>query len=324
MLHNLRDVTASFPIGLISAVTGVSGSGKSTLVHDVLYQRLMEARGQRPSAELGPAEVLGDCFEEIILVDQSSIPRTVRSNALTFSGAFSPIRDLFARTEAAGTRGFRAGDFSFNTAGGRCENCQGVGTVTVEMHFIADIRIPCDVCNGRRYRAEVLDVRYRGRSIADVFEMTAEQAVEFFGDVKSVVRRLRPLVDVGLGYLKLGQSTAELSGGEAQRLKLASYVGRSRAGQGALFLFDEPTVGLHMSDVEVLLDALRSLRSAGHTVIVVEHNLDLVAGCDWVVDLGPGGGPEGGAVLFEGPVVELLGAAGSRTGIHLAGALEAG
>ncbi|TVR04994.1 MAG: excinuclease ABC subunit A [Deltaproteobacteria bacterium] len=322
-LHNLKDVEASFPHGMLSVVTGVSGSGKSTLVHDVLFRKLMEARGQQSSEALGPAVVDGDAFDEVVLVDQGAISRSTRSCALTFSGAYTPIRELFAETAEARQSGLKPGAFSFNTAGGRCERCEGLGVVTVEMHFMADVEIPCDVCDGRRFKDHVLRARWNGRSIADVFGMTVDEAQRFFGDRPNIVRRLEPLSRVGLGYLRLGQSTSQLSGGEGQRLKLASYVGGSGGGRH-VFLFDEPTVGLHMRDVVRLVGALRLLTDAGHTVIVVEHNLDFVAACDWVVDLGPGAGPDGGSVVYEGEVGGLAECPGSRTGVHLRGMLQGG
>lgn len=318
-LHNLRDVSVSFPKGHMTAVTGVSGSGKSSLVHHVLHGRLMESRGQRPSHSLGPAAVIGDDFDEVVLVDQGSIPRSSRSNALTFSGAYTPVRELFADVGLAKLRGYTPGTYSFNTKGGRCERCEGTGIITIEMHFIADVELTCDVCHGRRFRDEVLEITVDGRSIADVFDMTIDESVAFFADRRSIHRRLKPLQTVGLGYLRLGQTTAKMSGGELQRLKMASYVGKQKSAKGTkLFLFDEPTIGLHLRDVEQLVAAMRELTAAGHTVVVVEHNLDLVAACDWVVDLGPGAGPDGGNIVFEGPVAGLVAAEGSVTGRHLA------
>lgn len=322
-LHNLRDVSASFPHRALSVVTGVSGSGKSTLVHEVLYRKLMETRGVQSSVSLGPVEVEGDTFASVVLVDQGGLSRSSRSCALTLSDAYGPVRELFAQAARQQGVDATAGSFSFNTPGGRCDRCEGLGTVTVEMHFMADIAIPCDVCDGRRFKDHLLEVRVRGRSIADVFEMTIQEALEVFADVRSVVGRLEPLERVGLGYLRLGQPTTQLSGGEAQRLKLASYIRTSATEtERHLFLFDEPTVGLHMRDVRRLLSALRLLVEAGHTVVVVEHNLDFVTACDWVVDLGPGAGPRGGEVLYEGPVGGLSAVEASRTGAHVQAMLQ--
>jgi len=321
-LHNLRDVSVSFPKGHMTAVTGVSGSGKSSLVHHVLHGRLMESRGQRPSHNLGPAAVFGDDFDEVVLVDQGSIPKSSRSNALTFSGAYTPLRELFADVGLAKLRGYTPGTYSFNTKGGRCERCEGTGIITIEMHFIADVELTCDVCHGRRFRDEVLEIKVDDRSIADVFDMTIDEAVAFFADRRPIHRRLKPLQTVGLGYLRLGQTTAKMSGGELQRLKMASYVGKQRSAKGEkLFLFDEPTIGLHLRDVEQLVAAMRELTSAGHTVVVVEHNLDLVAACDWVIDLGPGAGPDGGHIVYEGPVHGLVDEDASVTGRHLQSSL---
>ena len=318
-LHNLRGVEASFPHGALSVVTGVSGSGKSTLVHDLLYAHLEARRGGGNAESLPPAEIAGDLFSEVVMVDQSSISRSSRSSALTFSGAYSVFRDMFAALPASNTARLTASHFSFNVAGGRCERCEGAGVLSVEMVFFADVEIPCDVCEGRRFTPAVLAPKLRGMSISDLFECTVQEALERFSDCAPVMRRLEPLARVGLGYLRLGQPTTHMSGGELQRLKLASYLGQSNASNaaGALFIFDEPTVGLHMRDVEQLVDAMRQLTGMGHTVIVVEHNLDLVAASDWIVDMGPGAGPEGGSVVYQGPVEGLLGVAASRTGYHL-------
>lgn len=306
-LNNLRDVRAEFPIGAMTAVTGISGSGKSTLVHDVLYTALMRSRGIADGEnDPGDVTIEGDNFTEVVLVSQDAITNNSRSSALTLTDAYTPVRELFAGTEAAHRQGLSAGHFSFNVAAGRCPRCDGTGALTVEMHFLADVELPCDVCEGKRFQPNVLAVQWNGLSIADVFELTVDQAMEVFEGEARLVARLTPLVDVGLGYLRLGQSVAQLSGGEKQRLKLASYLG-GRASKGErLFIFDEPTVGLHMRDVAVLIKALRRLTDEGHTVIVVEHNLDFVRACDWVVDLGPGAGPAGGEIVFEGSLATLI------------------
>lgn len=322
-LNNLRNVDVRFPLEALSVVTGVSGSGKSTLINDVLHGKLQEARGQRGEPGLAPTELRGDVFDEVVMVDQSSVARSSRSCAMTLSGAYTPIRELFAGTAYASMNGLTPGTFSFNTAGGRCDRCEGTGTVAVEMHFVADVELECDVCEGRRFKDHVLAATVNGRSIADVFDMTVHEAIDFFGDQAPIRRKLEPLDRVGLSYVKLGQSTSQMSGGELQRLKLASYVGKSRGRTKRLFLFDEPTVGLHLRDVERLLGALRELIDEGNTVIVVEHNLDLVAASDWNVDLGPGPGADGGRVLYQGPVAGLVNVEGSRTAEHLRALVEA-
>ena len=326
-LHNLAGLDVRIPHGRLTAVTGVSGSGKSTLVHEVLYRLLMRPVGADDDEGAAPMATLrGADFDEVVLVSQDAIANNSRSCALTLTDAYSPVRELFAGTERARELGLTAGHFSFNTASGRCPRCEGTGTLTVELHFIADVRLTCDVCEGARFQAPVLAATYRGRSIADIFTMTVEEALEFFADQRPVVRRLRPLERVGLGYLRLGQSVTELSGGEKQRLKLAAYLPDAGATGGArrLFLFDEPTVGLHVRDVHVLLRALDGLVMQGDTVVVVEHNLELVRHADWVVDLGPGAGPDGGRLVWSGPVGEMVrGApAESVTARHLRVAME--
>ena len=321
-LNNLRNVSASFPHGAISVVTGVSGSGKSSLVADALYGKLLEIRGQRSSVGLGTVEVHGDSFSEIVLVDQGSVQKSIRSCAMTFTGAYSTIRQIFASTALGQAQGLTAGNFSFNTVGGRCERCDGSGVRVIEMHFMADVALRCDVCDGKRFKPSILEARVRGKSIADIFGMTVDSAIEFFDESRPILNALTPLQKVGLGYLKLGQSTAEMSGGELQRLKLASYVGRSKAVASRLFVFDEPTVGLHMLDVDRLMRALRELTAEGNTIVVVEHNLDFVAQCDWIVDLGPGAGPAGGTVVYEGRVPGVMECTDSLTGQHLRAAIE--
>jgi excinuclease ABC subunit A len=318
-LHNLQNLNVRFPLGGLSVVTGVSGSGKSTLVHDVLYARLLEARGTASSIPLGPATVVGDVFTEVVLVDQESVTASIRSCPITYSNAYNTVRDLFAATDGAKAEKLAAGAFSFNTPGGRCEKCEGTGVQVVEMHFMADVELECEECAGQRFRDRVLAIRYKGRSISDVLQMTVDEALRFFSGTTAIVRRMEPLSRVGLGYLRLGQSTSKLSGGELQRLKLSSYLGRvEQDAQGhRLFLFDEPTVGLHMRDVDVLLTAIRDLTLRGDTVIIVEHNLDLLARADWVVDLGPGAGPAGGNLVYQGPVDGLLQQKDSVTGRYL-------
>ncbi|MEV5344041.1 ATP-binding cassette domain-containing protein, partial [Streptomyces sp. NPDC052676] len=282
--HNLRGVTAEFPLGVFTAVTGVSGSGKSTLIGEITR------------------ELPG--VERLVTVDQKPIGRTPRSNLATYTGLFDVVRKVFAATDAARERGYGVGRFSFNVAGGRCETCQGEGFVSVELLFLPSTYTPCPDCGGARYNAATLEVTYRGRNIAEVLDLTVESAADFFADTPAVVRSLRTLLDVGLGYLRLGQPATELSGGEAQRIKLASELQRGRRAH-TLYLLDEPTTGLHPADVEVLMRQLHGLVDAGHTVVVVEHDMSVVAGADWVIDLGPGGGAEGGRILAAGPPAEV-------------------
>ncbi|MFE6165890.1 ATP-binding cassette domain-containing protein [Streptomyces sp. NPDC056486] len=301
--HNLRDVTAEFPLGAFTAVTGVSGSGKSTLIGEVTEDL--------------------DGVGRLVCVDQKPIGRTPRSNLATYTGLFDVVRKVFAATDAARTRGYGVGRFSFNVAGGRCETCQGEGFVSVELLFLPSTYAPCPDCGGARYNPETLEVTYQGRNIAEVLDLTVESAAEFFADTPAVARSLRTLLDVGLGYLRLGQPATELSGGEAQRIKLASELQRVRRGH-TLYLLDEPTTGLHPADVEVLMRQLHGLVDAGHSVVVVEHDMAVVAGADWVIDLGPGGGDKGGRVVAAGPPDAVARAAGSRTAPYLARATAGG
>src|SRR6185369_13893487 len=304
--HNLKNVDIEIPLGMLVAITGVSGSGKSTLLHDVLYQALAIAKKQPLGATPSTAfweEVEGDDYiDEIVLVDQSPIGRTPRSNPVTYIKAFDGIRDLYASLPEAQKRGFTAGHFSFNIPGGRCENCQGDGTVTVEMQFLADVELICEECKGTRYKPQVLEVRYRGKNIHEVLNLTVKEALQFFANAPKIVDKLRVLDEVGLGYLRLGQSATTLSGGEAQRMKLAAHLPGSRESlrptnpdeprrrSRALYIFDEPTTGLHFDDISKLLSAFRRLVDAGGSIIVIEHNLDVIKTADWVIDLGPEGG----------------------------------
>ena len=314
--NNLDGVSVRIPTGVLVCVTGVSGSGKSSLVHDVLVAKLNEARGLGGAEAYGSVE--GDVFSEVVLVDQQGLGRSKRSCAVTLSGAYTPIREAFAQLPEAREAGLRAGAFSFNASGGRCERCEGLGVLAVEMHFLADIEVPCDVCNGDRFSPLTLGVRLRGRSIKDVLDMSIQEASTFFADHPQVPRLLAPYVRVGLGYLRLGQPTSQLSGGEGQRLKLAGYLGVGEASERPhLFVLDEPTVGLHLRDVEVLLGAIEALVDEGHSVVVVEHNMDLVVHADYVIDMGPGAGPAGGRIVAQG-APEAIALTGSATGRALA------
>ena len=320
--NNLAGVTLNVPIGLFVCVTGVSGSGKSTLINDTLYHAV--ARHLYDSAE-EPAphdEVEGlEHFDKVISVDQSPIGRTPRSNPATYTGLFTPIREMFAQVKEARERGYGPGRFSFNVKGGRCEACQGDGLIKVEMHFLPDVYVPCDVCHGQRYNRETLDVRYKGRNIHEVLAMTVEQAFEFFEPVPAVARKLQTLLDVGLGYITLGQSATTLSGGEAQRVKLALELSKRDTGR-TLYILDEPTTGLHFHDIELLLTVLHRLRDHGNTVVVIEHNLDVLKTADWIIDLGPEGGAGGGRIVAEGPPEVIAKAAGSHTGKYLKAVLD--
>lgn len=330
--HNLKKVSVGIPLGMLVCITGVSGSGKSTLVHDVLYNALAAEKQQvtgGPSAEVERVEG-AEWIDEVVLVDQSPIGRTPRSNPVTYIKAFDAIRELFAALPESEKRGYAAGHFSFNIPGGRCDVCQGDGTVTVEMQFLADVELICEECKGTRYKPEILEIRYHGKNIHDVLEMTVKEALHFFSGVPKIVEKLRVLEEVGLGYLRLGQSATTLSGGEAQRMKLAAHlqprlrdIGKPRSEQNKrqprmLYIFDEPTTGLHFDDVSKLLAAFRRLIEAGGSIVVIEHNLDVIKTADWVIDLGPEGGARGGQVVAEGPPEVIVGAPNSDTGQWLA------
>jgi excinuclease ABC subunit A len=315
--HNLKSIDVEIPLGLMVCVSGVSGSGKSTLVHDVLYNALMSRRGlAAPRAEYDRIE--GDQqIAEVVLVDQSPLGRTPRSNPITYIKVFDAIRELFAATPEARKRGYSPGHFSFNIPGGRCETCQGDGTVTLEMQFLADVELVCEDCGGRRFKPSVLEVRYKGKNIHEVLQMTVKEALSFFSGLPKVTHKLRILDEVGLGYLRLGQSATTLSGGEAQRVRLASHLGQQTAG-GTLFIFDEPTTGLHFDDINKLLAAFRRLIDAGASVLIIEHNMDVLKTADWIIDLGPEGGDSGGYVVGFGPPESLAKNPLSFTGKFLA------
>ncbi len=320
--NNLKNVTAKLPLGVFVAVTGVSGSGKSTLINEILQKTLARDLNK---AKVKPGEhrrILGlEHLDKVIDIDQSPIGRTPRSNPATYTGVFDDIRDLFASTNEAKVRGYKKGRFSFNVKGGRCEACSGDGIIKIEMHFLPDVYVPCEVCHGKRYNRETLDVKYKGKSIADVLEMTIEDGVEFFRNLPKIERKLQTIVDVGLGYMKLGQPATTLSGGEAQRVKLASELYRRSTGR-TLYILDEPTTGLHTDDIDRLLKVLQRLVDNGDTVLVIEHNLDVIKTVDYIVDLGPEGGTRGGEIVGTGTPEEVAKMEGSYTGIYLKPILE--
>jgi excinuclease ABC subunit A len=325
--HNLKDIDVTLPLDMMVVITGVSGSGKSTLVHEVIDRSLKRALGQEEHAEGDEASETGEkltcrkvegarLVRQVVLVDQSPIGRTPRSNPVTYIKAFDQIRELFAATPESDRRGYTAGHFSFNIPGGRCETCQGDGTVTVEMQFLADVELVCEECKGTRFKSSILDVRYRGLNVHEVLRLSVAEALHFFSDVPRLAARLRLLSEVGLGYLRLGQSATTLSGGEAQRVKLAAHLALSDC-KHALFIFDEPTTGLHFDDIAKLLAAFQRLIDSGASVLIIEHNLDVIRNADWIIDLGPEGGDRGGRVVAQGTVDQVARAAGSHTGRYL-------
>jgi excinuclease ABC subunit A len=316
--HNLQDVDADFPLGCLVAVTGVSGSGKSTLVNDILLRSLAQ-QVHRAKAPPGLHKTITGVkhIDKVVEVDQAPIGRTPRSNPATYTGVFDHVRKLFSQTPEAKVRGYLPGRFSFNVKGGRCEACAGDGTIRIEMHFLPDVYVPCEVCEGSRYNRDTLEVTFRGKTIADVLDMSCEEALAFFIHQPPIARHLQTLVDVGLGYIRLGQPAPTLSGGEAQRVKLASELSRRSTGH-TLYVLDEPTTGLHFDDVRKLLDVLTRLVDQGNTVVVIEHNLDVVKSADWILDLGPEGGDGGGRIVAVGTPEEVARVASSYTGEVLA------
>jgi excinuclease ABC subunit A len=311
--HNLQNVTVRFPLNVMTVVTGVSGSGKSTLVNDILYRTLArELYDSREAPGLHKAVTGVEQIDKAVRIDQSPIGRTPRSNPATYTGVFSAIRDLFAMLPEARERGYKPGRFSFNVSGGRCEACQGEGQRRIEMNFLPDVYVLCDVCNGRRYNQETLSVRFNGYSIADILDLAIEDALPVLENIPQVRQKLQTLVDVGLGYIHLGQAATTLSGGEAQRMKLARELSKRQTGK-TLYLLDEPTTGLHFDDVRKLLEVLHRLADLGNTVIIIEHNLDVIRNADWIIDLGPEGGEDGGRIVAEGTPEQVANTAGSYT-----------
>ena len=320
--NNLKDVSIDIPIGLFTCITGVSGSGKSTLINDTLYRYLArELNGA--SHEVAPVKAINglEHIDKIVDIDQSPIGRTPRSNPATYAGLFTTIRELFAGTREARSRGYKVGRFSFNVKGGRCEACQGDGVIKVEMHFLPDVYVPCDICKGKRYNRETLDIRYKDKNIHEVLEMTVEDAREFFDPIPVLQKKLQTLMDVGLSYITLGQNATTLSGGEAQRVKLARELSKRDTGK-TLYILDEPTTGLHFDDVRQLLTVLHRLRDQGNTIVVIEHNLDVIKTADWIIDLGPEGGEKGGNIIASGTPEEICAIEHSYTGQYLSRILK--
>ena len=315
--HNLKNITVKFPLGVMTCVTGVSGSGKSSLVNEILYKRLQRDLNRALVIPGEHKDILGeDQLDKVIAIDQSPIGRTPRSNPATYCGVFDMIRDLFASTPDAKARGYKKGRFSFNVKGGRCEACSGDGIIKIEMHFLPDVYVPCEVCGGKRYNRETLDVKYKGKSIYDVLNMTVEEALDFFGPVPSIKRKIQTLYDVGLSYIRLGQPSTELSGGEAQRVKLATELSKKSTGR-TVYILDEPTTGLHFADVDKLVSILQRLTDGGNTVIVIEHNLDVIKTADYIIDMGPEGGDRGGTVIAKGTPEQVAECKNSYTGQYI-------
>ena len=320
--HNLKNVDVKFPLGLFTCVTGVSGSGKSTLINEILYKTIAQKLNKANEKPGKCKEVKGiENIDKIINIDQSPIGRTPRSNPATYTGVFDEIRNIFAETNEAKIRGYGKGRFSFNMPGGRCESCQGDGVHKIEMHFLPDVYVPCEVCKGKRYNHETLEIKFKGKNISDILEMTVEEALEFFDKIPKIKNKIQTLNDVGLGYIKLGQSSTTLSGGEAQRVKLATELSKRATGK-TLYILDEPTTGLHIADVHRLVDILQRLVDTGNTAIVIEHNLDLIKTCDHIIDLGPEGGEAGGEIVAVGTPEQVIKNEKSYTGKFLKKYLE--
>ncbi len=320
--NNLKQIDVNIPLGVMTCVTGVSGSGKSTLVNDILYRALAQKfyhAKEKPGKHRG---IIGlENIDKIIIIDQSPIGRTPRSNPATYTGLFTPIRDIFAKLPSARACGYLPGRFSFNVKGGRCEACNGDGIITIEMHFLPDVYVPCEVCHGKRFNSETLEITYKGRNIAQVLDMTVEEALSFFENIPKIKRQLQTLFDVGLGYIRIGQPATTLSGGEAQRIKLAAELSRKSTGM-TLYILDEPTTGLHFADIQRLLDMLSRLVDAGNSIVVIEHNLDVIKVADHIIDLGPEGGDNGGRIIAEGTPEKVSRIEGSYTGHYLRKVLD--
>ena len=315
--NNLKHIDVNIPLGIMVCVTGVSGSGKSSLVNEILYKKLARRLNKSRIKPGRHDHIVGyDALDKVINIDQSPIGRSPRSNPATYTGVFDMIRDLFANTKDAKARGYKKGRFSFNVSGGRCEACRGDGIIKIEMHFLPDVYVPCEVCGGKRYNRETLEVKYKGKSIYDVLDMTVDEACEFFANVPSILRKIETLKDVGLGYIRLGQPSTTLSGGEAQRVKLATELARRGTGK-TIYILDEPTTGLHFADVHRLVDILRRLSDSGNTVVVIEHNLDVIKTADYIIDMGPEGGVRGGTVIAQGTPEEIAECENSYTGQYL-------
>jgi excinuclease ABC subunit A len=315
--HNLKEIDVEFPVAKLVCVTGVSGSGKSTLVNEIVYKSLanrLHKLRTKPGEHLGCEGI--ECFDKVIDIDQSPIGRTPRSNPATYTDLFTPIRELYSLTPEAKVRGYKPGRFSFNVRGGRCETCKGDGQIKIEMHFLPDVYVPCETCKGARYNRETLEVRFKGKNISEVLDMSVEEALQFFAKIPKIRRKLQTLHDVGLDYIKLGQPATTLSGGEAQRVKLAKELSKVATGR-TLYILDEPTTGLHFADIEKLLEVLQRLVDAGNTVLVIEHNLDVIKQADWIVDLGPEGGEAGGEVIATGTPEQVAEVESSYTGQFL-------
>ena len=323
--NNLKGVNLEIPVGLFTCITGVSGSGKSTLINDTLFPLAQNALNRAEKTSFAPYKSIEglEYFDKVIDINQSPIGRTPRSNPATYTGLFTPIRELFAGVPEARARGYNPGRFSFNVRGGRCEACQGDGVLKVEMHFLPDVYVPCDQCKGKRYNRETLEIRYKGKTIHQVLDMTVEEAREFFDAIPMIARKLQTLMDVGLSYIRLGQSSTTLSGGEAQRVKLATELSKRDTGK-TLYILDEPTTGLHFADIKQLLDVLHRLRDQGNTIVVIEHNLDVIKTADWIVDLGPEGGSGGGQIIATGTPEEVAKVKGSHTARFLKDILAKG
>ncbi|HEX4662025.1 MAG TPA: excinuclease ABC subunit UvrA, partial [Candidatus Saccharimonadales bacterium] len=315
--HNLKNIDVTIPLGALTVVSGVSGSGKSTLVNDILAKELSQ-RLHRAQDVAGRHDSIDgiEHLDKVIVIDQSAIGRTPRSNPATYTGVFTPIRELFANTPEANIRGYKAGRFSFNVKGGRCENCQGDGVIKIEMHFLPDVYVQCEECKGKRYNREALEIKFKDKTIADILDMTVETAAEFFQNIPTIARKMDTLVEVGLGYVKLGQPATTLSGGEAQRVKLASELSR-RPTDRTLYILDEPTTGLHSADVKKLLHVLQALVSTGNSMVIIEHNLDVIKSADHVIDMGPEGGEGGGQIIAAGTPEHIAADKTSFTGDYL-------